>query len=181
MNKTLPAITESADELKQLLRQAKGVRQQRVQALYLLASRQARNRSAVARLLGIHRNTVRAWLKLYAAGGLQALLTIGKAPGRTASLSPAHLAQLRTALSRPEGFGSYGEIRDWIEQELGVPMQYEAVRKLVRYRLHAKLKRARPTHIKKRAGRARLSGAVRARLAGTDGTKHASSQTVADG
>ena len=181
MNKTLPTITESADELKQQLRQEKGVGQQRVQALYLIASRQARNRSAVARLLGVHRNTVRGWLKLYAAGGRPALLTIGKAPGRVPSLSPEQLAELRTALSRPEGFGSYGEIRDWIEQELGVPMQYEAVRKLVRYRLHAKLKRARATHIKKRASRAGVSGAVRPALAGTGGRKHAAPQTMADG
>jgi transposase len=157
MNKTIPVIRESAEELKKRMRQAEGVQQQRLQVLYLLASEQARNRSQVARLMGLHRNTVQNWLAAYADGGLRQLLRVEKAPGRQPALAGEKLAQLRAKLAEPAGFGSYGEVRDWIEAELGVGMQYDAVRKLVRYRLGAKLKRARPSHIKKRPGREELS------------------------
>jgi transposase len=149
MSNPLPEIKESEADLKKLLRQEKGVRYQRVQMLYLFVTEQAHTRSQVARLLGIHRNTIRHWLESYASGGLATLLTVHKAPGRVPTLSAEQMERLRRALAQPAGFGSYGEVRDWIEQELGVAMQYETVRKLVRYRLGAKLKRARPTHLKK--------------------------------
>lgn len=149
MSKSVPAITESEAELKKLLRQEKGVRYQRLQMLYLFVTEQARTRSQAARLLGLHRNTIRIWLESYASGGLAALLVVRKAPGRVPTLSAEQVERLRSALAQPAGFGCYGEVRDWIEQELGVAMQYETVRKLVRYRLGAKLKRARPTHLKK--------------------------------
>jgi len=42
--------------------------------LSLLASGQARTRQDVARLLGVHRHTIRQWLAVYAAGGLPAWL-----------------------------------------------------------------------------------------------------------
>jgi transposase len=169
MNKTLPVITESAEELKKRMRQAEGVQQQRLQVLYLLASEQAPNRSQVARLMGLHRNTVQNWLAAYADGGLAQMLQVEKAPGRQPALAGEKLAQLRAKLAEPAGFASYGEVRTWIEGELGVAMQYEAVRKLVRYRLGAKLKRARPSHIKKQRGREELSNSGGREVA-SDGT-----------
>jgi transposase len=153
MNKTIPPIAESEAELKKLMRQEEGVRHRRLQVLYLLVSGQADNRSQAARLVGVHRNSVQKWLAAYAAGGLPTLLRIEKAPGRMPTLTGAPLERLRAQLAEPAGFGSYGEIRDWIEADLGVALEYETVRKLVRYRLGAKLKRARPSHIKKRASR----------------------------
>ncbi len=157
MNKTIPPIAESEAELKKLMRQEEGVRRQRLQVLYLLVSGQARNRSQAARVVGVHRNSVQNWLAAYAEGGLARLLRVEKAPGRTPTLTGTALDRLRAKLAEPEGFGSYGAVRDWIEAELGVAMQYETVRKLVRYRLGAKLKRARPSHIKKRPRRRRVS------------------------
>jgi hypothetical protein len=43
--------------------------------LYRLVTRQTRDRQEVARLLGVHRNTIGRWLPLYAAGGLAGDLT----------------------------------------------------------------------------------------------------------
>jgi hypothetical protein len=63
MNKTLPPIHESAHDLKQrLARERHPAKQQRLHALYLLASGQARHRTEVAALLGVDRNTVGRWL-----------------------------------------------------------------------------------------------------------------------
>lgn len=75
MRNPLPVIHEDEAALKQRLQHAHdGHQQPRLHMLYLLATRQAQDRQEVARLLGVHRNTISRWLALYAAGGLEALL-----------------------------------------------------------------------------------------------------------
>ena len=158
MNKALPPIAESASALKQQMqgeRDAK--RQQRLHALYLIQSGQATTRGRVAELLGVHRNTVGSWLARYEAGGLMALLAIERPPGRVPTLNAAQREQLQTALSRPEGFASYGAIQRWIADELQVEMPYATVHHLVRYQLGAKLKRPRPSHTQKNIASASAS------------------------
>jgi transposase len=151
MNKVIPVIHESAAELKQhLARERHPTTHQRLHALYLLASGQARFRNDVAQLLGIDRNTVGRWLDQYAQGGLPALLTLSVPAGKRKPLAPDQLAQLRQRLEEPQGFASYDEARQWIQDAFGVALTYNATHKLVRYKLGAKLKVARPAHIKKR-------------------------------
>ncbi len=150
MNKASPIIHESADELKQrLARERHPAKHQRLHALYLLASGQARRRTDVAALLGVDRNTIGRWLAQYDQGGLVTLLNLYVPAGKRKPLSPEQLADLRQALQQPEGFASYDAVRQWIADHLGVHLSYNATRKLVRYRLGAKLKVARPTHQKK--------------------------------
>ena len=111
MNKALPVITESPQDLQWRMRAEPEVRQRhRSQALYLLASGQATSRVALA----VHRHTIRAWLTQYEAGGLPALLTIKKAPGKRSTLTPSVLAHLRHRLAQPRGFASYGEIQRYL-------------------------------------------------------------------
>lgn len=151
MNKAVPVIHESADELKQRLSHERHpIRRQRLHALYLLASGQARFRSEIAAVLGIDRNTVGRWLERYAQGGLNAVLELYTPPGKAAALQPDQVALLQQALAQPQGFASYAEARHWISDTFGVALTYNATHKLVRYKLGAKLKVARPTHIKKR-------------------------------
>ena len=150
MYKAIPVIQETAAELRELQkRERHRLKQQRLHALYLLASGQARERQQVAALLGVSRNSVARWLDRYAAGGLEAMLRVQAAPGQAGALSPKQVGQLREALARPEGFGSYGEVQEWIAEQLGVEMSYWAVHKLVRYKLDAGLKVPRPSHPKK--------------------------------
>ncbi len=150
MNRALPTIQESADELKQRLsRERHPAKQQRLHALYLLASGQARRRTDVATLLGVDRNTVGRWLAQYEHGGLPALLDIYVPAGKRKPLSTDQLAHLRHRLADPQGFASYDAVRRWIADTLGVTLTYNATHKLVRYKLGAKLKVARPSHIKK--------------------------------
>ncbi len=157
MRKAVPTIHESADHLKQLLKhERQPAKQQRLHALYLLASGQARYRQEVATLLGVDRNTVGRWLAQYAQGGLTALLKVYVPAGKAPALTPAQLAQLQQALEQPEGFTSYGAIRQWIATTFGISLSYNAVHKLVRYKLRAKLKVPRPAHIKKRRRRRRV-------------------------
>jgi transposase len=150
MNKTLPIIHESADALKQRLHQEHDHRKrQRLHALYLLASGQAKNRSAVATLLGLDRNTVGRWLTQYRDGGLAALVAVYVPAGKRPALAPAQLAQLRQRLEQLDGFASYGEIQQWITTTFGVQMGYHAVHTLVHDKLRARPKVARPSHEKK--------------------------------
>ena len=158
MRKPLPPIHESADELKQYLKhERQPAKQHRLHALYLLASRQARSRQEVAMLLGVDRNTVGRWLARYEQGGLPALLDVDSPIGKRKPLTPAQLAHLQQALAQPQGFASYGAIRQWLATTCGVQLSYNAVHKLVRYKLRAKLKVPRPSHIKKRRRRSALS------------------------
>jgi transposase len=115
MRTPIPWITEHADELKQRLQpDHDGHTTPRLQMLYLLASRQAQTRQQVARLLGVHRNTIGRWLARYAAGGLEALLQTYVPAGTPVSLAPVVLASLEQALRHPEGFTSSEALRQWV-------------------------------------------------------------------
>ena len=102
----------------------------------------------MARLLGVHRNTIGRWLARSAAGGLDAVLATHRPPGQPVSLAPAVLASLEQALRRPEGFASYEALRPWVRQTPGVEVKDKPLDTLVRTRFKAKLKVARPSHTK---------------------------------
>ena len=59
------------------------------------------------------------------------------------------LTELREKLSQPQGFKSYGGIQQWLKEEYGLEIHYKTVHQTVHYKLKAKLKVARPTHIKR--------------------------------
>ena len=150
MNKKLPMITESADALLQRVKaEAEPKKRLRLQALYLLASKQARSRLELAALLALHRHTIKNWLKLYEQGGLDKLLDLYQPPGKKSSLSDEALAELKQRLATPQGFSSYREIHQFLHTEHGATLGYGAVHKLVRYQLQAKPKRPRPANPKK--------------------------------
>jgi transposase len=150
MRKPIPTIGEEVAALKERLQhEHDGHKKPRVQMLYLLASGQAQTRQDVARLLGVHRNTISRWLALYATRGLEALLATYVPLGKPVSLAPAVLASLERALHRPEGFASYEALRQWVRRTHGVEVKYKTLYTLVRTRFKAKLKVARPSHTKK--------------------------------
>jgi transposase len=150
MNKVLPDIRESVEELKEQLRRESRTRQkERLQALYLLKSGQAKSRTQAGKLLGISRRTVGEWLDRYEQGGLERLLQIDTHTNRTYSLTPEQDACLRRKLSEPDGFPSYTAAHAWVNETFGLHLEYKAVHQIVRYRMGAKLKVARKSHTKK--------------------------------
>jgi transposase len=149
MRHPVPPIREDEAALKQRLQhEHDGHQKPRLHMLYLPATRQAQDRQAVARLLGVHRNTIGRWLARHAAGGLEALLATYAPPGKPVSLVPAVLASLEQALRRPEGFASYEALRRWVAQTHGVPIKDKTLYTLVRTRFKTKLKVPRPGHTK---------------------------------
>lgn len=155
MYKPLPVITEALDELvARMKRERDGQRRLRLHLLVLIAAHSIEERQQAAAHLGVHRNTVRNWLNAYLEGGLAHLLEIGRpgvAPGQR-TLSPAILAALQERLDR-DGFTGYVEVQRWLREEYALYVPYTTLHTLVRYRLGAKLKRARPRHAKKTKSR----------------------------
>ncbi len=72
------------------------------------------------------------------------MLYVKTPPGKKSNISSQEMNQLKERLSQPQGFKSYGEIQNWLNQELGVVLAYKSVHKIVRYQLQAKLKTPRP-------------------------------------
>ena len=150
MNRRLPEITESVEDLKVLLRQAKKKHEiQRLTVLHLLKSGGAKNRKQAADFIGVTCNSVGAWLKIYETEGLAKFLERGFAPGRVSALTEEQQAHLRRELQKPEGFHSYVQIQEYIAETFGVEMKYTTVSAMVHEKWGAKLKVPRPSHEKK--------------------------------
>jgi transposase len=155
----LPIVTEALDELEaRLKRERDGQRRLRLHLLVLIRSGQIQERQEAAAHLAVHRNTISRWLHAYQAGGLAQLLEIqrrGAKPGQK-TLSPRVLCALQERLDH-DGFDGYVQVQHWLAAEYALDVPYSTVHKLVRYRLGAKLKRARPRHAKKTKPRSSTS------------------------
>jgi len=138
-------IKEDESELKQLLTaQKKGESRERVQLLYLLKSQQAKTVTAAAKIIGRNRVTVQDWMSRYRAGGIEQLLEKKISSGRPRIVPKWAEKTLEKQLSEREGFNSYQEIQQWLEEKLGIEVKYKTVYKLVHERLKASPKVARP-------------------------------------
>jgi len=150
MGKLLPKIQENIDEIEQMLKTEKNKhKRNRLHALYLIKSKQAKTRTQIAKILSFNRITIGIWLNIYEKHGLSKLLTINTKPNRKLSIPPDILTQLEQKLKDPEGFKSYKEIRLWLFNEFSLDIPYRTVNGIVRNRLKAKLKVGRKSHIKK--------------------------------
>jgi transposase len=138
-------IGESEAELKKLLRKEKTVAgKERIQVLYLLKTKKAKTVTQAAEMIGRNRVTVQDWLGKYCAGGLEKLLSKKVGTGRPRKIPTWAEKALEKRLKENQGFDSYGEICEWLEEKIGIEAKYKTVHKLVFYRLKASPKIARP-------------------------------------
>lgn len=148
----LPSISEPVDELEQRVRKERDAQiQRRFHMLLLLKSGEAKSRSAAARYLGVHRNTIANWLTLYEEGGLQKIQEVGTPgpePGQQ-SIPSDVMEALKERLAKPEGVGSYKDIQRWLAEEHDLELCYSTLHGIVRYQIGAKPKAPRPSHPKK--------------------------------
>jgi len=139
------SIKESEEELKKRLQTAREKSQiEKLQMLWWIKSGQITQRQEIGQRLAKDSSTITRWLQKYRRGGLQALLEIKKAPGAVRKLSDEVLRDLQAQLNRSEGFSSYAEIVQWLQEKHGLTVEYAVVYHWVRYRLGAKLKVPRP-------------------------------------
>ncbi len=150
MNKAVPKIKETAEEIREMLKNEPQVKKQnRLQALYLIVTKQAKSRSKVATMLGFNRNTISEWFALYEAGGLEKLLEIYKPSGAKPKIPTAAIEEIKRILATEKGFRTYKEIHELVVKKYGVEVVYSGVHSLVRYKLEAKAKVPRPSNPKK--------------------------------
>ncbi len=150
MNKAIPNIKEDISQLELMLKTEKDARlKERILALYLIKTEQAKTRIAVGKMLAKYRTTIGDWLEAYENNGISGLLTIQTHSNRKSAIPPDVLEQLKEKLKDPEGFNSYKAIQIWIANEFNITVPYKTVHNIVRYRLKSKLKVGRKSHIKK--------------------------------
>lgn len=150
MNKGLPNIKEDISQLENMLKIEKDARlKERILALYLIKTKQAKNRISVAKMLAKYRTTIGYWLDAYEKNGMSGLLTIQTHSNRKSSIPPDVLEQLKEKLKDPEGFNSYQAIQIWIATEFNITVPYKTLHGIVRYGLKSKPKVGRKSHIKK--------------------------------
>lgn len=144
-NKFEVEVNESQEELKHRLQHAvTASSKERLQMLYWLKSKAIASRKELSQKLARDESTIYRWLKRYRQGGLTDLLNVKTPTGKKSKISEEEMNQLKERLSQPQGFKSYGEIQDWLNQEFGIDLAYKTVHKIVRYKLKAKLKTPRP-------------------------------------
>lgn len=143
-------VRETAAELEALIEKESNPKlKERLQVLYLLQLPNAMSVSVIAKVIGRHRGSVQEWLSQYHEGGLERFLSIGHSPGRPRVIPAWAVTSLKKRLDDAEGgFGSYTQVQQWLSETLNVEAEYATVHHLVRYRLGAKLKAARPVHAK---------------------------------
>ena len=150
MNKAIPKIRETAEELREMLKAESQVkRQNRLQAIYLIAAKQAKSRGEVSKMLGFNRNTISAWFSLYEEKGLEKLLEIYRPSGATPKITQAAKTEISEILESEKGFRSYTEIHQLVVEKHHIAVGYRAVHQLVRYKLAAKPQVPRPSNPKK--------------------------------
>ena len=150
--KEFPPIIESVEELEARLKHERDARlRSRLHLLILIRSGRVQTRREAAEHLAVHRNSVTNWLATYEHGHLEALLQIGRTgPQRKQKTLPDAVFQALCERVNAEGFPSYGAAQQWLHREFDLKIPYRTVHGIIRYRLGAKLKRARPRHKKKR-------------------------------
>lgn len=147
-----PPIEETAEVLQDMLtHEHSAKRRTRLHLLFLIRSGQVKTREEAAKHLLVHRNSIKNWLNAYTAGGLDQILHVGVTGPRPEQKSlPTPVYEALQEQIRGEGFSGYTDAQAWLQREFGADLPYSTVHKIIRYRLGAKLKRARPRHQKKR-------------------------------
>ncbi|MGH9879338.1 MAG: helix-turn-helix domain-containing protein, partial [Nitrososphaerales archaeon] len=121
-----------------------------IQMLYLLRSKQAKNRKEAARLLGVYRETIGDWLRKYERGGIEALLELKPRGGSESTLPKEVIAALKEKLADPKGFSTYHEVQRWVEQSFGINTTYWVIYYTSTQVLGARPAVARRSHVKKK-------------------------------
>lgn len=138
-------VTESLEQLEKSLRYARSASQkERLQMLVWLKRGEVNSRGELAERCQRDKATITRWISRYRQGGLSALLSKRTAPGATRKIQGEALEKLKTRLAEAEGFSSYIEIQQWLEQTCQLRVEYGTLYRVVRYELKAKLKVPRP-------------------------------------
>ena len=145
-------VSESLEQLEKSLRHARSASQkERLQMLVWLKQGGVSSRFELAQRCNRDKATITRWIRRYRQGGLNALLTKRTAPGATRKIEGETLAKLKARLEQPQGFHSYHEIQQWLEQTCQLSVEYGTLHRVVHYELKAKPKVPRPRSLQQDA------------------------------
>ena len=151
MKQGMPAVWEDASHLCELMNQQSDARlRARLQMLYLLRRGSAANRTQVAQLLGVSRDTVGQWVQQHERGGIATLLKLGQARTAIPSLPPELVQGMCVKLAEPTRLASFRALHHWVEQTYQLQTTYRVIYYTATQVLGARLAVARRTHVKKR-------------------------------
>src|SRR5690606_26801926 len=114
----------SAEEIKKLLSNAATHLRPRLKMLQQL-SKGIFSIDALAVKVGVLRNSIASWKRLYKNNGLQGLLVDKRGGDMRSALTDQDKEKISQKLSDPSGaFTSFGQAQLWIRDNLGVEMGY---------------------------------------------------------
>ncbi|MBC7475525.1 MAG: helix-turn-helix domain-containing protein [Candidatus Sericytochromatia bacterium] len=91
----------------------------KLNTLLLIKSNKVTEINEIVGLLNRHRNTISSWLNKYRNGGLEKLLFVKKREiFEPALINGNNLEKLKSRLSNPEDFSSYGEIKRMVKNRM---------------------------------------------------------------
>jgi len=122
----------------------------RLHLLYLIKSNTYSSMKDIEKALATHRRTLNTWLDMYNQFGISSLIKDNRTTnaGRRYNITPKAEKGLIDKLNS-DGFASYKEALEWFNSTYGTSMKYVSFWNYVHKKLGAKLKVARPSHIKK--------------------------------
>jgi transposase len=140
------SIKETNQELKRLKKSIPLHKQKRIQLLLLYKSGRTSTKNIID-ALGINKNTVSEWKLAYMQGGTDLLLSDGRGINNQRQIKTSMRPIIEKRLSSPtEGFNSYIEAQQWINEHLGLEIGYQAARNYLRLYFGTKLKVGRKTY-----------------------------------
>lgn len=143
-------VKEGLTELKKKQGQSAQHLTARIQMLILIKEEKQKTKRGLGDALGVSSNTIQTWRKEYKTGGLALLLADGRGGKKPAQITPAMHKQIEKRLNNPkEGFKSFKQAQQWINEQFGLNMEYQAVNKYLKRKFGVKLKVARKSHIDK--------------------------------
>lgn len=146
-------VKESLQELKGILKNASSRIRPRIQMLIAIKkSPKTLTKYELAEEMGVNHNSITSWRRMYEKGGI-AIITHHNQGGKRREVidAPTRKAIEKRLNSPKDGFTSYKELQQWIDEHYIKGVRYITVVKYVQREFGAKLKVARKSHVGKDA------------------------------
>ena len=144
-------IKETVSDLKSILKKQPDHLRNRIRLLIVMKeSKEPLSKNSLASIIGVNHNSIQSWRKLYEKGGIKKLLEYNRGGYKPAMIRGKIFKKVEERLNSPDdAFRSYGELRQWIDDNFIPGINYHTVNKFVKRKFGAKLKVARKSHVDK--------------------------------
>jgi transposase len=142
-------VKESSEELEKLYSKSSYAVKPRLKMLLLILQGTVSTQELVSKTKA-NRDSIRNWKNTYLNSGIEGLLKETRGGKRPSAIKEHQKLELKQKLSeRTEGFTSYIQAMDWINEKFNLDMNYQAVNKYLKRHFGTKLKVGRKSHVNK--------------------------------